>query len=81
MDPLRIRRIITKLESAWNAAPHLALGPLIEQVEDIAWSRYTALTQRTCSPRMSNLDDSALEWALNEWLKEHAEAGVSGWKS
>ncbi len=80
-DPFRIKRVMTKLERAWHAAPDMTLGQIIEQVEDIAWERYTALSQRSASARLMNLDDAALEWALNEWLKGRGVTERVGWLS
>lgn len=69
-DPYRIKRIVTKLGDLWAAQPNLALGQLVEKVEDQAWERYyVANPTRPFSARLMNLPDEAFEAALNEMIK------------
>ena len=69
IDPFRIKRIATKLETAWGAAPNMTLGQLIEEIENLGWDQYyAAFPTRHFTARLSELPDFAFEQGLNQWI-------------
>lgn len=71
-DPRRIQRIANKLITAWEAAPELRLGQLIENVS-------TTTEGRMAVNYLWNVEDDAIEKALDGWIAEYRPEG--GWKS
>ena len=65
LDPYRIKRILNKLEKAWETAP------------DEAFLRVLGRTMRS-SEIDSYISDKILESELDTYLKDHK---VSAWKS
>lgn len=59
-------QLITKLQQAWTATPHLRFGQLIESVENIAWAELQQ--QRDFSARLMYLPDHLFEAALDQWI-------------
>lgn len=77
-DPVRIKRILNKLEAAWMAVPESNLGRILEDVENTGWDK---AVRRYCAPRMSELPDELLEMGLDEWMKSRDITVAGGWKS
>ena len=67
-DPLRIHRILNKVETAWIAAPDMRLGQLLTVIGCDADHR-----------DVWNLEDDRLEEQLDAWLKQHNL--LNGWVS
>ncbi len=61
-DPIRISRILLKLQRAWKDAPDLRLGQLVHNVVSLGDTHEAELT--------FNLEDDRFEKALDKWLAE-----------
>ena len=62
-DPVRIKRILNKLEAIWTVCPDLRLGQLYIAVSGIVGEDFVV--------RLFNLEDERFEARLDEWIAEH----------
>ncbi len=67
-DPVRIPRIVSKIQSIWMARPNANLGSVLETIENQAWDM---VPQRYTSARLMHLPDWALESALDLYIKSN----------
>lgn len=72
-DPLRIPRILGKLETIWQDNPDLRFFQALDAV--------TRKIPNTLGGDKFYVEDDVTEKAFDEWIKEYELSKTGGWKS